>query len=86
MPFASRGFFVPTLCSRPSTIIPLGGVLIAKGVGAGAVLALIIGAAGISLPELILLRSLFRSALIAAFVAVVFTTAVSAGFATLLLF
>ncbi len=71
---------------RASTIVPLGGVLIAKGVGAGAVLALIIGAAGISLPELILLRSLFRTALIAAFIAVVFTTAISAGFATLLLF
>ncbi len=71
---------------RASTIVPLGGVLIAKGVGAGAVLALIIGAAGISLPELILLRSLFRTALIVAFIAVVFTTAVSAGFATLLLF
>jgi len=39
----------------------------AKGVGAGTVLALIIGSAGASLTELILLRSLFTLKLLAAF-------------------
>lgn len=71
---------------RAEAVIPLAGALMAKGVGAGTVLALIIGSAGASLTELILLRSLFSYKLLAAFVATVFAMAVAAGYATLVFF
>ncbi|MEK5750038.1 hypothetical protein VXE61_20720, partial [Acinetobacter nosocomialis] len=58
----------------------------AKGVGAGTVLAFIIGSAGASLTELILLRSLFTLKLLAAFLAVIFAMAMIAGYATYLFF
>lgn len=71
---------------RAEAVIPLAGALMAKGVGAGTVLALIIGSAGASLTELILLRSLFSYKLLAAFVATVFAMAVAAGYATFVFF
>ena len=52
---------------RAEAVIPLAAALMAKGVGAGTVLAFIIGSAGASLTELILLRSLFTLKLLAAF-------------------
>lgn len=69
---------------RTEAVIPLAGALLAKGVGAGTVLALIIGSAGASLTELILLRSLFRTRLLAAFVVVILAMAMVAGFTTYL--
>lgn len=71
---------------RAEAVIPLAAALMAKGVGAGTVLALIIGSAGASLTELILLRSLFTLKLLAAFVAVIFVMAMVAGYATYLFF
>tara|TARA_R100000027_G_scaffold61554_4_gene52987 strand:- start:15 stop:1007 length:993 start_codon:yes stop_codon:yes gene_type:complete len=66
---------------RAEAVIPLAAALLGKGVGAGAVLALIIGSAGASLTELILLRSLFTLELLAAFTAVIFAMAILAGYA-----
>lgn len=66
---------------RAEAVIPLASALMAKGVGAGAVLALIIGSAGASLTELILLRAIFKTQLIITFVAVVFSMAIIAGYA-----
>ena len=71
---------------RAEAVIPLAAALMAKGVGAGTVLALIIGSAGASLTELILLRSLFTLKLLAAFLAVIFAMAMIAGYATYLFF
>ena len=71
---------------RAEAVIPLAAALMAKGVGAGSVLALIIGSAGASLTELILLRSLFTLKLLAAFVTVIFSMAIIAGYATYLFF
>lgn len=71
---------------RASAVIPLAGALMVQGVGAGTVLALIIGSAGASLTELVLLRSLFKLKLLAAFVAVIFSMAMIAGYATFLFF
>ncbi|WP_311945597.1 permease [Halomonas piscis] len=71
---------------RAEAVIPLAAALMAKGVGAGTVLALIIGSAGASLTELILLRSLFTLKLLAAFLAVIFALAMIAGYATYLFF
>ncbi len=71
---------------RAEAVIPLAAALLGKGVSAGAVMALIIGSAGASLTELILLKSLFRSTLVAVFLIVVIGMAVSAGYATYLLY
>jgi uncharacterized membrane protein YraQ (UPF0718 family) len=71
---------------RAEAVIPLAAALMAKGVGAGTVLALIIGSAGASLTELILLRSLFTMKLLVAFVTVIFAMAMIAGYTTFLLF
>jgi len=89
----SNSFAIPVaafigvpLYIRAEAVIPLAAALMAKGVGAGTVLALIIGSAGASLTELILLRSLFTLKLLAAFVAVIFAMAMIAGYATFLFF
>ncbi|MBK1791890.1 hypothetical protein JIN82_12070 [Persicirhabdus sediminis] len=60
--------------------------LAAKGMGLGAVMALIIGSAGASLTEVILLRSIFKNTMIIAFLVVILGMAVSAGYLYSLLF
>ncbi|WP_095210167.1 permease [Endozoicomonas ascidiicola] len=65
---------------RAEAVIPLASALAAKGMGMGALMALIIGSAGASLTEVILLRSLFRNPMIIAFLVVIFAMAISAGF------
>ncbi len=64
---------------RAEAVIPLAAALAAKGMGMGALMALIIGSAGASLTEVILLKSLFRNPMIVAFLVVIFTMAISAG-------
>jgi uncharacterized protein len=61
---------------RAETIIPISAVLMGKGMGVGAVVALIIGGAGMSIPEISLLAAIFRKKL----VAVLLMVAVLAGF------
>ncbi len=65
---------------RAEAVIPLSAALAAKGMGLGAVMALIIGSAGASLTEVILLKSIFKTPMIVAFVTVIITMAVMAGF------
>lgn len=65
---------------RAEALIPLAAALAAKGMSNGALIALIIGGAGASLTEVLLLRALFRLPLIAAFVGVVIATAIAAGY------
>jgi hypothetical protein len=64
---------------RAETIIPISAVLLEKGMGIGAVMALIIGGAGASIPEVTLLASIFERRLVAAFVITVLGVAVLAG-------
>lgn len=71
---------------RAEAVIPLSAALAAKGMSLGAVMALIIGSAGASLTEVILLRALFKTRLIVAFVAVILLMAVVAGYGYTLLF
>lgn len=66
---------------RAEALIPIAAGLGAKGLGSGPMIALIIGGAGASLTELILLRSLFRGPVVAALLAVVLSIAVVAGLA-----
>lgn len=69
---------------RAETVIPLAAALLAKGVGSGTVLALIIGSAGASITELILLKSIFKTPLLIAFTAVILTMALIAGYSAYL--
>jgi uncharacterized membrane protein YraQ (UPF0718 family) len=64
---------------RAETIIPISAVLLEKGMGIGAVMALIIGGAGASIPEVTLLAAIFERRLVAAFVVTILTVAVLAG-------
>lgn len=61
-------------------IIPLSAGLVKKGMAMGSVMALIIGSAGASLTEVILLRSIFEKQMIAAFLTVVLGMAMAAGY------
>lgn len=65
---------------RAEAVIPLSAALAAKGMSLGAVMALIIGSAGASLTEVILLKSIFKNQMIAAFLFVILGMAVGAGF------
>ena len=62
---------------RAETMIPIGLALIEKGMGTGAVLALVIGGAGASIPELTLLSAIFKRKMLAAFVLTIITIAVA---------
>lgn len=64
---------------RTETMIPVASILMAKGVAPGVVIALIIGGAGASLPELSLLSSMFKRKMLVAFVACVFVVAIVTG-------
>lgn len=64
---------------RVETIIPIGSVLLAKGMSIGALMALIIGGAGASIPELTLLASIFKPKLVVVFTVTVLLVAVIAG-------
>jgi uncharacterized membrane protein YraQ (UPF0718 family) len=65
---------------RASTILPISSVLLAQGMGIGAVMALIIGGAGASIPEVTLLSAIFKRRLIVAFVVTVLLVAIATGF------
>jgi hypothetical protein len=53
---------------------------VSKGMGVGTVIALVIDGAGASIPELIILSSMFKKKLIFAFVLNVFVIAIVAGY------
>jgi len=65
---------------RAEAVIPLSAALVAKGMALGPVMALIIGSAGASLTEVILLKSIFKNQMIAAFLTVILGMAVGAGY------
>ena len=65
---------------RAETMIPIGLALIEKGMGTGAVLALVIGGAGASIPELTLLSAIFKRKMLAAFVLTIITIAIVVGY------
>ncbi|MEL7566550.1 MAG: permease, partial [Dehalobacterium sp.] len=65
---------------RVETAIPIGVSLMQKGMSVGAVIALIIGGAGMAIPEMSMLASIFKKKLVGAIVAVIFLTAVIGGY------
>lgn len=64
---------------RASSMIPLALSLVGKGMSYGSVMALTIGGAGASLPEMIILKRIFQWPLLLAFIGVVFITACMTG-------
>ncbi|MEZ9305055.1 permease [Vibrio breoganii] len=64
---------------RAEAVIPLSAALVKKGMALGSVMALIIGSAGASLTEVILLKSIFKNQMIAAFLTVILGMAMGAG-------
>jgi len=66
---------------RVTALLRLVGSFVAKGVSMGAIIALVIGSGGASLPEVILLKRLFYWPLMVAFLMVIFSMAVMGGFA-----
>lgn len=64
---------------RAEAILPIGGALVSKGMGIGTVIALLIGGAGASIPEVILLSKLFKRKLVVAFVISILIVAISTG-------
>ncbi len=65
---------------RAESAIPIGLALVQKGMSLGAVIALIIGGAGMAIPEMSMLLSLFQMRIVAAIVALIFFTAVIGGY------
>lgn len=65
---------------RVTALLPLVGSFAAKGVSIGAIIALVIGSGGASLPEVILLKRLFYWPLMIAFLLVIFSMAVIGGY------
>lgn len=65
---------------RVETAIPIGVALMTKGMSIGTVIALVIGGAGMAIPEMTMLASIFRKKLVVTIVAVIFLTAVITGY------
>ena len=65
---------------RAESLIAMGVALMHKGMSVGAVIALVIGGAGMAIPEMSMLASIFHRRLVFAIVAVIFLTAVIAGY------
>jgi uncharacterized protein len=65
---------------RLSSMIPISQMLIAKGMALGPVMAMIISSAGASLPEVILLKSIFKKQLVVTFVLSVVVMSTISGF------
>jgi uncharacterized protein len=65
---------------RLSSMIPISQMLILKGMALGPVMAMMISSAGASLPEVILLKSIFKKQLVIAFIASVIMMSTISGF------
>lgn len=64
---------------RVETMIPITVALMGKGMSLGAVVALVIGGAGASIPEIVMLKRIFKGPLLGAFLAAIFSIAVASG-------
>lgn len=71
---------------RAEAVIPLSAALVKKGMALGSVMALIIGSAGASLTEVILLKAIFKNQMIVAFLGVILGMAMAAGYLYTLIF
>ncbi|MBY1896622.1 MULTISPECIES: permease [unclassified Clostridium] len=65
---------------RTETMIPIASILISKGVAPGVMIALILGGAGASIPEVSLLTSIFKKKMVITFVLCIFAVATITGY------
>lgn len=65
---------------RTETMIPIASILIGKGVAPGVMIALILGGAGASIPEVSLLSSIFTKKMVVTFVISIFFVATVTGY------
>lgn len=65
---------------RTETMIPIASILISKGVAPGVMIALILGGAGASIPEVSLLNSIFKKKMVVTFVLCIFAVATITGY------
>ena len=64
---------------RPETMLPIAEALASKGMSLGTVVALIIGGAGASIPEVVLLTKLFKKKFVVSFVIAILVVAIATG-------
>ena len=64
---------------RPETMLPIAEALVSKGMSLGTVVALIIGGAGASIPEVVLLSKLFKRKFVISFVIAILVVAIVTG-------
>ncbi|MDU0440584.1 permease [Staphylococcus haemolyticus] len=64
---------------RPETMLPIAEALVSKGMSLGTVVALIIGGAGASIPEVVLLSKLFKKKFVVSFVIAILVVAIDTG-------
>ncbi|MEB5761048.1 permease [Staphylococcus haemolyticus] len=64
---------------RPETMLPIAEALVSKGMSLGTVVALIIGGAGASIPEVVLLSKLFKKKFVVSLVIAILVVAVATG-------
>lgn len=65
---------------RTETMIPIASILISKGVAPGVMIALILGGAGASIPEVSLLSSIFKKKMVIAFVLCILAVSIITGY------
>ncbi|WP_373894015.1 permease [Virgibacillus sp. CBA3643] len=64
---------------RPETMLPIAEALVSKGMSMGTVIALVIGGAGASIPEVVMLSKLFKRKFLVAFISVILIVAIGTG-------
>src|SRR5699024_4328527 len=64
---------------RPETMLHIAEALVSKGMSLGTVVALIIGVAGASIPEVVLLSKLFKKKFVISFVIAILVVAIATG-------
>ncbi|EJY9067645.1 organoarsenical efflux permease ArsP [Campylobacter jejuni] len=64
---------------RVETIIPIGLILLQMGISQGVIMSFLIAGAGCSLPELVLLKQMFKMKFLLLFIAIILSVAISFG-------
>ncbi|EDO6787588.1 organoarsenical efflux permease ArsP [Campylobacter coli] len=64
---------------RAETIIPIGLILLEMGISQGVIMSFLIAGAGCSLPELVLLKQMFKMKFLLLFIAIILSIAISFG-------
>ncbi len=70
----------------PETVLPMGVAFVDKGMGVGTLIALVVGGAGTSIPEVAVLGTVFKPRLLLVFVATVLALAIFIGYTFAFLF